>query len=154
MALAKQPSIFSGRIGSAEIDRSREIGASMAAVAKQRLDADAEFQLAIADTTALREAAVGTGLETEIIQDEIAKLALNPKTYKDYLEYKGNVLGSIRAEVMRTYISTARMYEGVGYSKEHAGKIAADVAKDVKASQMKIYHILFPHSGEKVRATY
>lgn len=146
------PSILTGL--KENIARTRLIGTTEAVKAKAQINADADFTTTIADDEAIRMASVATGLETEIIQDELAKLALHPATYPNYLARKEEVLGTIRAEVIRSYIRNKALYESVGYSEKQAGKMAADIAKDVKASQMKYYHILFPHSGEKVKQVY
>jgi hypothetical protein len=149
-----QRSIFTGAITANVIRDARAIGTTTTLTSSRAIAENAEYSIRLATPEALREAAVATGIETEVIQDRIAKLALDPAHYGDYLTYKEGVLGQIRAEVLRTYLNTASMYEGVGYSKLQAEKMAAEVAKDVKESQMKIYHILFPHSGQKVKQVY
>lgn len=156
MALAiPQRSIFSAGQGlaiAAAVTPIREAGRTYNFKAKADIAKGADIDVELATTDAIREASVATGLETEYIQDQVANLAHTD--YGQYLAFKQEVLGKIRAEVLRSYINTVKLYEDIGYTKLQAEKIAADIAKDVKNSQMKLYQVLFPQSGQKVKNVY
>lgn len=134
------------------VDVARNIATESITIAAENIAAGARFQTAFANPENLKRAAVNTGLETEIIQDRVADMAHTH--YDQYLALKRKTLGEIRAEVMRTYLSTERIYKELGYTDLQAQKIAEDIAKDVKAAQMKSYYILFPHSGNKIQKVY
>ncbi len=100
----------------------------------------------------LGEALASTGVATELIQDNIARMAL--EDYKGYLKYKHDMLNQIRQEVMRAYLLAIRNYKQIGYSQHEAEKKAKEIAHDTKASQMKMFNLLFPHSGQRVVNVY
>ena len=93
-----------------------------------------------------------TGIDTELIQDNIANLAHSD--YAQYIKYKQQVLSLIRSKTIETYVQTKSIYMNLGYSEDKADKIASETAKDIKSSWMKIYTTLFPHSGKKIEKVY
>lgn len=102
-----------------------------------------------------RRAVTNTGILTERYQDSLANLALQgDKGYKQYLEVKNSVIEQIRAEVLRAYLASVKMYISIGYSEEEAEKAAKEVAKETKRAHMKMYDVLFPHSGKEVKHVY
>ena len=130
----------------------RNIGQVTRLVAAADINRGANIDIASATEDAIREAAVATGLQTEIIQDQIANLAHT--NYANYLAFKGEVLGKIRAEVMRTYINSYKMYTDIGYDNLSAEKNAKQIALDVKDSQMKIFDLMFPNKNTKIQNVY
>src|SRR4051812_48130856 len=93
MALAStqpQRSIFSGAITGDAIETVRSIGTKTLLTAGRVIHQGAEYSIQLATPEALREASVATGIETEVIQDQIANLAHTD--YGAYIAYKQNVL--------------------------------------------------------------
>ncbi len=103
----------------------------------------------------LDDALAVTGITTELIQEHYANMAAGgPAEYVKYLEAKQGILNGIRQEILRTYASAMQRYLAIGYPRTEAEKMAKEIAKEAKASQMKIFHTLFPHSGQKVKHVY
>ncbi len=125
-----------------------------AALAEYGKDSQGVIDKWAAKAGELDDALAETGIKTEIIQDNLADLAINPGTYATYLKYKRDTLNQVRQEVLRAYASAIQTYMNIGYSKSEAEKLAREVAKDTKASHMKIFKTLFPHSGQKIVPTY
>lgn len=150
-----QKSVFSDARGQgilAAVTPLRETGRTYNFKAAQDIQRGADIDVELATADAVRNASVATGLETEYIQDQIANLAHTH--YDQYLAYKQEVLSKIRSEVLRTFITNKKMYEDIGYTDLQAEKMAKDIAQEVKAAQMKIYDVLFPRSGQKVKDVY
>jgi hypothetical protein len=100
-------------------------------------------------------AAAATGILTESIQDSIANMAVGTKDqYKEYLATKQATLDHVRAETLRAFMNNYAQLIELGFSESEAERKAQEIAKDVKAAQMKLYHILYPHSGKEVKRVY
>ena len=150
-----ETSIF--RPAAAATDVIKDLGiAKIKAVAPIQQGADVEFSTAGVkyDQPLLDDAMSKLGIATEMVQERLARLALEPTKYKEYLDAKQGLLTTIRKDTITIYIRTVEQYMAAGIPKLEAEAIAKKIASQYRASQMELFSTFFPKSGEKVKAVY